>query len=167
MKDVYLDTSVILGLYEKRPRKENAEKFVLLAKQEQIRLAISEWVINECVGAVQRKRNENKLTKGEAAEILAGIADLLKGKIEEANLLLYPVTANIVRNSIATIQAVACQNAGDAIRVYTAYKTNCHYFVTGDEGLANKIKSSNLRHKLVAVDIDRLNDMINFFSQYD
>jgi predicted nucleic acid-binding protein len=167
VKDIYLDTNVLLRLYENKPGKENAERFVLLAKQDKIKLAISEWIINECVAAVQKKRNEDKLTEKEAAEILAGIADLLEGKIEEVNLSLYPVTERVVRNSLLTIQAVKCQSAGDAIHVYTADKTNCHYFVTADKGLASKIKNSNIRHKLVAVDIDELNDVLAFFSQYD
>lgn len=167
MKDVYLDTNVLLRLYENKSGKENAERIMLLAKKDKIRLAISEWVINECVAAVQRKRNESKLTKKEAAEILAGVADLVEGKIEEVNLSLYPVTENVVRNSLVTIQNIACQSAGDAIHVFTADKTNCNYFITADKGLASRIKGSGLRYKLEAVDIDELNDTLSFFSHYD
>jgi len=140
---------------------------VLLAKQDKVRLAISEWVINECVGGVQRKRNENKLTKQEAAEILTGIADLVEGKIEEVNLTLYPVTERVIRDSVTTIQEVRCNTAGDAIHVYVADRANCNYFVTADKGLASRIKNSGLRHKLVAVDIDELSDMLNFFSYFE
>ena len=150
MKDVYLDTNVLLRLYEDKPGKEIAEKIVLLAKQEKVRLAISEWVINECVGAVQRKRNENKLTAHEASEILTGIADLVEGKIEEVNLSLYPVSERVIRGSVATIQEVRCNSAGDAIHVYIADRANCNYFVTADKGLASRIKSSGLRHKLAS-----------------
>ena len=164
MTDVYLDTNILLRLYENKPGKENAERIVLLAKRDRIRLAISEWVINECVGAVQRKRNENKLTKKEAAEIIVGIADLIEGKIEEANLSLYPVTENVVRGSLVTIQNIACQSAGDAIHVYTADRAKCRYFITADKGLASRIKNSELRSKLVAVDIDELSDTLSFFS---
>jgi predicted nucleic acid-binding protein len=140
---------------------------VLLAKQDKVRLAISEWVINECVGGVQRKRNENKLTKQEAAEILTGIADLVEGKIEEVNLTLYPVTERVIRDSVTTIQEVRCNTAGDAIHVHVADRANCNYFVTADKGLASRIKNSGLRHKLVAVDIDELSDMLNFFSYFE
>lgn len=140
---------------------------MLLAKQDKVRLAISEWVINECVGGVQRKRNENKLTKQEAAEILTGIADLVEGKIEEVNLTLYPVTERVIRDSVTTIQEVRCNTAGDAIHVYVADRANCNYFVTADKGLASRIKNSGLRHKLVAVDIDELSDMLNFFSYFE
>lgn len=167
MKDIYLDTNVLLRLFEDKAGKENAEKIVLLAKQDKVRLAISEWVINECVGGVQRKRNENKLTKQEAAEILTGIADLVEGKIEEVNLTLYPVTERVIRDSVTTIQEVRCNTAGDAIHVYVADRANCNYFVTADKGLASRIKNSGLRHKLVAVDIDELSDMLNFFSYFE
>lgn len=167
MKDIYLDTNVLLRLFEDKSEKENAEKIVLLAKQDKVRLAISEWVINECVGGVQRKRNENKLTKQEAAEILTGIADLVEGKIEEVNLTLYPVTERVIRDSVTTIQEVRCNTAGDAIHVYVADRANCNYFVTADKGLASRIKNSGLRHKLVAVDIDELSDMLNFFSYFE
>lgn len=167
MKDIYLDTNVLLRLFEDKAGKENAEKIVLLAKQDKVRLAISEWVINECVGGVQRKRNENKLTKQEAAEILTGIADLVEGKIEEVNLTLYPVTERVIRDSVTTIQEVRCNTAGDAIHVYVADRANCNYFVTADKGLAGRIKNSGLRHKLVAVDIDELSDMLNFFSYFE
>jgi len=127
VKDIYLDTNVLLRLFEDKAGKENAEKIVLLAKQDKVRLAISEWVINECVGGVQRKRNENKLTKQEAAEILTGIADLVEGKIEEVNLTLYPVTERVIRDSVTTIQEVRCNTAGDAIHVYVADRANCNY----------------------------------------
>jgi predicted nucleic acid-binding protein len=167
VKDIYLDTNVLLRLFEDKAGKENAEKIVLLAKQDKVRLAISEWVINECVGGVQRKRNENKLTKQEAAEILTGIADLVEGKIEEVNLTLYPVTERVIRDSVTTIQEVRCNTAGDAIHVYVADRANCNYFVTADKGLASRIKNSGLRHKLVAVDIDELSDMLNFFSYFE
>lgn len=167
MKDIYLDTNVLLRLFEDKTGKENAEKIVLVAKQDKVRLAISEWVINECVGGVQRKRNENKLTKQEAAEILTGIADLVEGKIEEVNLTLYPVTERVIRDSVNTIQEVRCNTAGDAIHVYVADRANCNYFVTADKGLASRIKNSGLRHKLVAVDIDELSDTLNFFSYFE
>ena len=76
MKEVYIDTNVILRLYENKSGKEDAEKIVLLARQGKIRLAISEWVINECVAAVQNKRNKNIISKE------AGIADLIEGNDE-------------------------------------------------------------------------------------
>jgi predicted nucleic acid-binding protein len=163
VKDVYLDTNILLRLYENKSGTEDAEKIVRLAKQDKIRLAISEWVINECVAAVQRKRNSNEISEREASEILAGIADLLEGKIEEVNLTLYPVTETVIRNSLVIIQDVMCNSANDAIHVYTADKTRCNYFITADKPLANQIKKSKLKHRLTAVDINDLNDTLTFF----
>lgn len=167
MKDVYLDTYILLRLYEAKPEREDAEKIVLLAKQDKLRVAVSDWVINECVGAVQRKRNENKLSREEASKILDWLATLIEGKIEEVNLSLYPVTQNVVRDSVVTSQDVMSHSAGDAIHVYTADKTGCHYFVAADKGIASKIKNSGSRYKLVAVDIGELNDMLTFYSNFD
>jgi predicted nucleic acid-binding protein len=167
LKEVYIDTNVILRLYENKSGKEDAEKIVLLARQGKIRLAISEWVINECVAAVQNKRNKNIISKEEAAEHLAGIADLIEGKIEEVNLSLYPVTEDVVRNSLITIQDVRCHSAGDAIHVYTADKSHCDYFVTAEEDLSNKIKVSNLGHRLSAVNIGDLNDLLSFLYHHE
>lgn len=163
MKDVYLDTNILLRLFENKSGTENAEKIVLLAKQGKIRLAISEWVINECVAVVQRKRNKNVVSEREASDTLAGIADLVEGKIEEVNLSLYPVTERVVRGSLTTIQDIMCNSANDAIHVYTADKTRCNYFITADKALASQIKKSNLSHRLTAVDIDDLNDTLTFF----
>jgi predicted nucleic acid-binding protein len=140
---------------------------VLLARQNKARLAISQWVINECISVVQRKKNDVDITDHEAFEILTSITDLIEGKIEEADLSIYPISENVITSSRATIMDIECNTAADALHVYVADKSGCDYFVTADNNLAMIMKKNrSLSQKLIPINLNETNDLLNFFSGF-
>jgi len=139
---------------------------VRLAKENKARVAISQWVINECVGAVQRKKNHNEYSDHEPFEIMTGIADMIEGKIEQIDLSLYPISEESIIASRTIILEIGCNTAADALHVYVADKSNCHYFVTADNSLADIMKRSSLRRKLITININEPNDILKLFSDF-
>jgi predicted nucleic acid-binding protein len=140
---------------------------VLLARENKARLAISQWVINECVGAAQRKKNNNELSKHEVFEILTGITDLIEGKIEEADLSIYPISEDVITSSRTTIKDMECNTASDALHVYVADKSGCNYFITADNNLAMTMKKNgSLIQNLIPININEPDDMSKFFSDF-
>lgn len=139
---------------------------MILARQNKARIAISQWVINESVAAVQRKKNEGKITDRQASEILTGIADTIEGKLENINLSLYPISEKEITDSRITIYETKCPHAPDALHIYVADKANCIHFVTADEQLADVLKKSPLKHKLITVHVGTSNDLSKLFEYF-
>jgi predicted nucleic acid-binding protein len=166
VKRVYLDTNVVLKLFPKdEAGKEQAEKIALLAKQNKITLCISQWVINECVAAVDRKKKEGGITDRQASEILTDIADMIEGHIEKMNVSLYPITEEVILDSRTMIMEAHC-NSSDALHLYVSDKSDCDYFVTADIQLALSIKNSKLGYRLKTVNIWEEADMKRFLSSF-
>jgi predicted nucleic acid-binding protein len=161
VKTVYLDTNVILKLFfEEDLGREQAEAIALLAKQNKVKIAISQWVINECVAAVQRKKNKRKMTARNASEILTGIANMIEGKIEDINLSLYPITERVIDDSRTTVMETECETAGDALHVCVADKAKCDYFVTADKPLYDSLRNCSVNRRLIPLYILCESDML-------
>jgi predicted nucleic acid-binding protein len=119
LKTIYLDTNVFLKLFFVEDfGKEQAEKITLLAKQNKATVAISQGVINECIAAVERKKNEGKITEHQIYEILTSIADTIEGNIEQINLSIYPISEKVIFGSRATIMDIHCSHATDALHIF-------------------------------------------------
>jgi len=154
VKTIYLDTNVFLKLFfEEALGKEQAEEIIFLAKQNKATIAISQWVLNECVAAVEKKKKEGKMGDREASEVLTGIADLVEGQIEEISLSLYPITEQVIIGSRATMMEINCEYATDALHLYVADKANCNYFVTADNTLYITLSRSRLKMKLIPINL--------------
>jgi predicted nucleic acid-binding protein len=143
---------------------EQAEQIVLQAKQYRSRIAISQWVLNECIAAVERKKKEGKMNDREASEVLTGIADIMEGQLEETEFSLYPVSENVVIDSRRTMTQTHCVYASDALHLYTADKANCDYFVTADHILYSTLANSVLKTKLVPINISNTSEMSRLLS---
>ena len=103
------------------------------------------------------------MTDHESSEILTGIADMVEGQIEQINLSLYPISEKVVIDSRMTIMETQCENAVDALHLYIADKANCDYFVTADNTLYNTLNESDLRQKLIPINIWKASDMSQLF----
>jgi predicted nucleic acid-binding protein len=115
---------------------------------------------------VQRKKNEGKITDRQASEILTGIADTIEGNLENINLSLYPISEKVVTDSRITIVETECPHATDALHIYVADKANCSHFVTADEHLADVLKKSPLKHKLITVYMGTSDDLSKLFEYF-
>lgn len=104
------------------------------------------------------------MTDREASKILTGIADMMEGELEHVNLALYPITERVIMDSRTTILDTECENAADALHIHVADKANCLYFLTADKPLAETLKNSHLKHKLVAIHIQTRNDLLLLFT---
>ena len=116
------------------------------------------------MAAVERKKKEGKMNNHEASEVLTGVADMIEGQIEQINLSLYPISENVVINSRLTIAETNCVHAADALHLYTADKANCDYFVTADHTLYDTLTHSDLKQKLIPINISNPNDMSQLLS---
>jgi predicted nucleic acid-binding protein len=112
---------------------------VLLAKQHRFSLVISEWVVNECIWAAQKKYLDNKIGKQDAYVIINAIADMIEDGLNVGYLESYAISEKVVINSRLLIQEV-CVNASDSLHVFIATVSGCDYFVTGDENLVTQVK---------------------------
>jgi predicted nucleic acid-binding protein len=100
---------------------------------------ISEWVVNECIWAAQKKYLDNKIGKQDAYIIINGIADMIEEGLNGGYLASYAINEKTVVNSRIMIQEV-CVNASDAMHVFIAYVAGCDYMVTGDADLITQMK---------------------------
>ena len=141
---IYLDTNVFLKFFleEGEKKVEIAQKLDLLAKENKIRLAISDWVINEIMAAIERKIKENRINKDEAFHILNKIIYL----IEEDFVILYPIERTHIQSSRGIIQELRMINASDALHVITIFFSDCNYFISADNELISILKINS--HKL-------------------
>jgi predicted nucleic acid-binding protein len=168
VKIVYLDSNVFLKVFfEEEFGKETIERILNLARKNKARIAVSQWVINESVAAVQRKKKEGRITRQETSVILNGIADIIEGYLEPINLSLYPINEEVIVGSRTTLFETECPSAADALHVYVADKANCDYFVTADEELACALKRSHLARKLIAIHALTPNDLMVLFSDLE
>lgn len=110
-----------------------------MAKQQRLSLVVSEWVVNECIWAAQKKYLDNKVGKQEAYIIVNAIADMIEEGLNAGYLTSYAISEKAVINSRIMIQEV-CVNASDALHVFIAYVSGCDYFVTGDAELITQMK---------------------------
>lgn len=163
MKTVYLDTSAFFKLFfDETDGNESIENIALLAKQYKIKLVISEWVVNESVWAATRKHLNGKIGRQDSFILINHIADLVEDGINNGFLTSYAINEKVVIPSRVIIQELHT-NASDALHVFVAATSDCHYFITADKELKRIVKDNI--PKLIPIDIQEINDVVKFFDE--
>jgi predicted nucleic acid-binding protein len=161
---VYLDTNVFLKFFLEHEESniEIAQKLDSFAKENKIRLAISDWVINEIMAVIDRKVKENKIKDNDAYHILNKIIYL----IEESFVICYPVERTHILTSRGLIQELRMTNASDALHVITVFLSDCNYFISADKDLINILKINSLKFDFVPISFFEKNDIDKLFSEF-
>jgi predicted nucleic acid-binding protein len=160
---VYLDTNVFLKFFLEQGEKniEIAQKLDSFAKENKIRLAISDWVINEIMAVIERKIKENKIKDDDAFHILNKIIYL----IEESFIVRYPVERTRILSSRGLIQELRMTNASDALHVITVFLSDCNYFISADKDLIITLKINSLKFDFIPISFFENEDIDKLLSQ--
>jgi predicted nucleic acid-binding protein len=160
---IYLDTNVFLKLFiEKGEKKvEIVQRLDSFTKEKKIKLAISDWVINETMAVIERKIKENRIDKQEGFHILNKIIYL----IEEEFLILYPIKRDHIQSSRAIIQDLKMSNASDALHIITVFLSDCNYFISADYELMNTLKTNSSKLDFIPISFYDKDDIDKLFSE--
>jgi predicted nucleic acid-binding protein len=131
-----------------------------MARENKISLVISEWVVNECIWAVQKKILDNKISKHDAFIIINHIADIIEEGLEQGFLTSYAINEQIVIGSRLIIQEINL-NASDSLHIFIAGVSECEYLVTADKEFIYRVKQH--LPGLIPVDVNDSVLMNKFF----
>lgn len=163
MKTVYFDTSALFKIFVEEEASGVAETIVGLAKDQKIKIVLSDWVINESIALVDKYRRKGKLDKIKIQQILSEIVDMLEGKIQYSHFTFYAVSEQIVIDSREIITDFHL-SASDAIHVYIAQRVNCDCIVSADKDLISQVRNHTNANSLKGFNIRIENEVKELFN---
>jgi predicted nucleic acid-binding protein len=160
VKKIYLDTSAFFKIFVEEQASETVERLVGLARDKKISIVLSDWVINESLALVDENLRKNRISPIEAQSILSELIDMIQGRIQYENFIVYPITDKAIIGSRFVIQDYRIP-ASDALHVFIAGAAECDCLVSADGGLVTQLTTGPL--KLIAFNIRVAKDVEKLF----
>jgi predicted nucleic acid-binding protein len=140
VKTIFIDTSAFVKIFiEGEEASDVTEKIVELAKEKKIKIALSNWVVNESIALVDENERKGKINNIQALQIINEIMDMIEGRLLYSNFTFYAVKEEIVDYSRITIREFHL-SASDALHVYIAQGVNCDCIISADKDLIYQVR---------------------------
>ena len=151
---IYLDTSAYLKAHLDERGSDNVNSILDLTTQgSRTKIYMSYWVIAEAIAVIDRQRHTYKSRR----DVL--ISTILKLVVDaKPNINVVSVNQNLIKQTIEYISKYHV-SADDALRLCTANKFRCNYFIAADSHFMN-LRLSNL-HVINVQDNMAINNPLN------
>lgn len=142
MKKLYLDTSAFIKIFVEEEASDVVERLVTLAGDKKLKIALSDWVINESISVIDANRQKGKINKVETQQILSEIIDMIEGKVKYELFDIYGISESVLTSSRIVMQDYHI-GASDALHVFISAAAECDYFITADEKLVKQLTTGS------------------------
>ncbi len=164
MKKLYLDTSAFIKIFVEEEASNVVERLVTLSRDKKVKIALSDWVINESISVIDANREKKVITEVETQQILSEIIDMIEGKVKYELFDVYGISESVLTASRFVIQEYHI-GASDALHVFISGAANCDYFVSADEKLIRQLTTGSKKFAAFNVrvkeDVDKLFELIS------
>ncbi len=167
MKKIYRDTSAFFKIFVEEQASETVERLIGLARDKKISIVLSDWVINESLALVDENLRKNRISPMEVQSILSELIDMIQGRIQYENFIVYPIQYKAIIHTYKAIigSRFVIQDyripASDTLHVFIAGAAECDCLVSADGGLVTQLTTGSL--KLIAFNIRVAKDVEKLF----
>ena len=156
-KRLYFDTSAVIKEFAVEVGSELIDRLTTKAREGDIQIVSSVWMINEALAVIDRKFRKNELKLPQVQKIIATFAERIKTSSQTAIFLFAPVDHTIISRSRNLINGLHI-SADDALHLYTAWVVDCQYFLVHDHKIITRVKSKQ-HEDLKIIDLGDQNDI--------
>ena len=139
MKRVYLDTSAYLKEFSQETGSETISRIFSACERGKVVVVTSQWTLSESIAAVDRKCRRGEINPDERDTVIATILDKTMELVKKDNLVLVPVTSQLVQASWRVILERHV-SADDSLHLLSALVTLSEIFVAADDYLIERAR---------------------------
>jgi len=155
-KRLYFDTSAVIKEFAPEVGSDLIDKLTTKAREGDIQIVSSVWVVNEALAVIDRKFRKDELKQLQVQKVIATFAERIKTSSQIANFLFAPVDHTIISRSRNLINGLHI-SADDALHLYTAWVFDCQYFLVHDHKIITRVKLKQ-HEDLKIIDLGDEND---------
>ena len=122
MKRAYLDTSAYLKEFSHETGSKTISRIFSACERGEVVIVTSQWTLSESIAAVDRKCRRGEINPDERDTVIATILDKTVELVRKDNLVLVPVTSQLVQASWRVILERHL-SADDSIHLLSALVT--------------------------------------------
>ncbi|WP_456330294.1 type II toxin-antitoxin system VapC family toxin [Archaeoglobus sp.] len=139
MKRVYLDTSAYLKEFSQEKGSKTISRIFSACERGEVVIVTSQWTLSESIAAVDRKCRRGEINPDERDTVIATILNKTMELVRNDNLVLVPVTSQLVQASWRVILERHV-SADDSIHLVSALVTLSEIFVAADDYLIERAR---------------------------
>ena len=139
MKRAYLDTSAYLKEFSQETGSETISRIFAACERGEVVIVTSQWTLSESIAALDRKSRRGEVNPDERDTVIATILNKTMELVKKDNLVLVPVTSQLVQASWRVILERHV-SADDSIHLLSALVTLSEIFVAADDYLIERAR---------------------------